>query len=251
MATIKPDTRLKDKLIKKERDRLGERAADKQSMRNLLARIPQVDQAVIPIAVSTLMDAADQYMASQPLLDPKGRRSKTSIAEARAGLTALHKHLVKAEEQLSNLPLDAIDAIGQATDAPPDKLKCPSMSDVDSDSDWNFHVAVGKIGHDIKQARETVKKAQDQLAKRPHKVADSARNVLAYQVAFVFSNILKVNPSSTKASQLKENKSRGGAAYDRVLRATLKVAGVTNYDSGPLIATGLRLHEDPALPSQV
>ena len=58
-------------------------------------------------------------------------------------------------------------------------------------------------------------------------MADSARNVLAYQVAFVFSNILKVNPSSTKASQLKENKSRGGAAYDRVLRATLKVAGVT------------------------
>ena len=90
----------------------------------------------------------------------------------------------------------------------------------------------------------------DELAARPHKVADAARTILAYRVAVVSTDILKKTPSSAKAKQLKENNPRGGAAYDRVLRATLEAAGVTDYDSGPLITAGLRLLKDPDLPSR-
>jgi hypothetical protein len=248
MTTIKPNTRPKDSLKKKEMARLTQRASNAQSLQNLIFSIPKINQAVIPMAVDALMDAADQYMASHPLVDRTGRRDKPRISEARAGLRALQSHLAKAQEQLSKLPLDAITAIGQATDIPLDELKCLSKSDVDLGSDENFHSAVGKIGSEIKRARQAVALARDQLVKRPHKVADAARNVLAYQVALVFRDILKKMPSSTRAKQLKDNKSRGGAAYDRVLRATLKAAGVTDYDSGPLITAGLRLLKDPALP---
>lgn len=226
MATIKADTRFKDILIKNEAVRLAKRASSAKALKTLLANLPKVDPAVVPTAVDVLMDAADQYKASQFLVDPKGRRSKPNLAEARSSVAALHKHLAKAQEQLSNLPWDAMTAIGQVTNAP-----------------------LGRMRSDIEQVRQAVEQALAELTARPHKVADAARSVLAYQVAIVFRDILKKTPSSTRAKQLKDNKSRGGAAYDRVLRATLKAAGVTNYDSGPMITAGLRLLKDPNLPS--
>lgn len=225
MAIIKPDTRLKDQLIKKEAARIAKRAADAKALNTVLASLPKVGPAMVEPAVNALMDAADQYKASQPLIDSKGRRSKPSIAEARASTAALHKHLTRAQDQLSTLPLDALTAIVEVTDAP-----------------------LGKMTFDIAQLCRAVEKALDELVARPDKVADAARNVLAYQVAVVFRDILKKKPSSTQAKQLKENKSRGGAAYDRVLRTTLKAAGVINYDSGPLITAGLCLLNDPNLP---
>ena len=104
---------------------------------------------------------------------------------------------------------------------------------------------------DIEQVRQAVEKTLIDLSTRPHKVADAARNVLAYRIAVVFRDILNVKPTSTSDKQLTANMStaRGGAAYARVLRATLKAAGVTMYDPGPLIAAGLRLLKDPNLPS--
>lgn len=250
---IKPNTRQKDILIEQERKRLLKRAREATSLKNLLASIPKVDSSVIETAVVALMDAADQYMASQPMVDPKGRRGKPSLAEARASVVALDTTLAKAQMQLSALPLDAMTAIGRATKVPIEELRSLTVSDVDSDCDGNFRTAiglVGKMGKDIEKMRSAVALAMDELAARPHKVADAARNILAYRVAVVFTDILKKTPSSAKAKQLKENNPRGGAAYDRVLRATLKVAGVTNYDSGPLITAGLRLLKDPDLPSR-
>lgn len=226
MATIKPNTILKDQLIKKETAKIAKRAADAKALNTLLTSLPKVDPAVAQLAVDDLMDAADQYKTSQPLVDTQGRRSKPNIAEARASMAALHKQLAKVQEQLSNLPLDARTAIGQVTGAP-----------------------LGKMKFDIAQVYQAVEKALDELVARPNKATDAARSILAYRVAVVFRDILKRKPSSTQAKQLKENKSRGGAAYDRVLRATLKAAGVINYDSGPLITAGLRLLNDPNLPS--
>jgi hypothetical protein len=232
MATIKPNTILKDQLIKKETAKIAKRAADAKALNTLLTSLPKVDPAVAQLAVDDLMDAADQYKTSQPLVDAQGRRSKPSIAKARASMAALHKQLAKAQEQLvkaqellSSLPLNAKTAIGNVTDAP-----------------------IGKMIFDIAQVCQAVEKALDELAARPNKVTDAARSILAYRVAVVFRDILKKKPSSTQAKQLKENKSRGGAAYDRVLRATLKAAGVINYGSGLLIAAGLRLLNDPNLP---
>ena len=95
MATIKPDTRAKDQLIKKEGVRLAQRAVKATALSNLLASLPKVAPSAIEPAVEALMEAADQCTASQPLVDPKGRRSKTNLAEARASIAALHKNLVK------------------------------------------------------------------------------------------------------------------------------------------------------------
>jgi len=110
---------------------------------------------------------------------------------------------------------------------------------------------IGKMHSDIEHVRHSVDLALDQLTARRHKVADAARNVLAYQVAVVFRDILKIKPTSTSEKQLTPNlyAARGGAAYARVLRATLKAAGVADYDPGPLIAAGLRLLRDPSVPS--
>jgi hypothetical protein len=228
VATIKADTSLKNQLLKKDAARLAKRAADAKTLNTLLASLPKVNPAAVLTAVDALVNAADGYMTSQPIVDPKGRRSKPNLAEARASVAALHKHLAKALEQLSDLPLDARAAIGQATNAP-----------------------LGKMRSDVEQVRQGVKKALVELSARPHKIADAARNVLAYQVAVVFRDILNMKPTSTSDKQLTPNMStaRGGAAYARVLRSTLKAAGVVNYDPGPLITAGLRLLKDPNLPS--
>lgn len=208
--------------------KLAKRIASANALKTVLTSIPKVDPDVVQTATYELMNAADDYMASQPLVDPLGRRSKPNLAEARASVAALHKHLAKALEQLSVLPLDARAAIGRATNAP-----------------------LGKTRSDLEQVRQTVENALADLAAYPHKVADAARNVLAYRVAVVFRDILKVKATSTSDRQLTPNMStaRGGAAYARVLRATLKAAGVVNYDQGPLITAGLRLLKDPKLPS--
>lgn len=207
--------------------RLAKRIASAVELKAVLTSISKVDPDVVQTATDKLMNAADDYMASQPLIDPMGRRSKPNLAKARASLAGLHNHLTKALEQLSDLPLDARAAIGQVTNAP-----------------------VGKMRSEIDQVRQAVARALADLAAHPHKIADAARNVLAYRVAVVFRDILKVNPTTTNDKQLTPNMStaRGGAAYARVLRATLKAAGVVNYDPGPLITAGLRLLKDPNLP---
>lgn len=249
MATMKPGALLKDQLIRSEAARLAKRASSERSLLNLLTSIPKVDPEAVSPAIDALMDAADQYKASQPLVDPKGRRSKPSIADARTSVAALLKHLVKAQEQLSNLPLDAMSAIGQAIGVPLDEMRCISVSDDDA-LDLNFRAAIGKIAANLEQARQAVERAQNELVDRPHKVADTARNMLAYQVAVVFTDILHKKPASTSERQLKGKKSRG-AAYARALRVTLKIAGVTDYDSDPVISAGLRLLKDQNLPSRV
>ena len=208
---------------------LAKRLASTDALKTVLTSILKVDPDVVPTAADALMNAADDYMSSQPIVDPKGRRSKPNLAEARASVAALHKNLAKAQEQLSTLPLDARMAIGRATNAP-----------------------LGKLRSDIEQVRQAVENALVDLAAHPHKVADTARNVLAYRVAVVFRDVLKVKPTSTSDKQLTANMTtaRGGAAYARVLRATLKAAGVVNYDQGLLITAGLALLKDPNLPSK-
>lgn len=229
MDTRKPNTRPKSSPVTQGSARLSKRAASAQAIATVISSLPKVDPLVIPSAVDRLMGAADSYMASLPLVDTKGRRSKPILAEARASIAALHKHLSKAEEQLSNLPLHAITAIAQVTDAP-----------------------IGKLRSDIAQISHTVTQVKVELADRPNKVTDTARSILAYEVAVVFRDILKLKPTSTSDKQLTPNMStaRGGAAFARVLRATLQAAGVVNYDPGPLITAGLGLLKDPNLPSK-
>jgi len=211
------------------------RANIAEEIATLLAGLPKVDPCVIPFAVEVLMGAADDYKASKPVVDPKGRRSKPKLAEARASVVAVHKHLSRANEQLSTLPVDAIAAIGHATDAPFGKVR----RDLDV------------IRQSIEELRRPIQQAMSDLAARPNRVTDAERNVLAYRVAVVFRDILNLKPTSTSEKQLTQNAttSRGGAAYARVLRVTLKAAGIANCDMGPLITAGLGLLKDPDIPS--
>jgi hypothetical protein len=194
-------------------------------MENLLARIPQVDRAVIPIAVSTLIDAADQYMADRPIVDKAGRRSKPGIAEARASVRALQKSLSLTEDQLDNLPLNALTAITEA-------LKGP----------------LGKSKAEVARLHSAVKKASASLAREENKTRDVARNVLAGQVAVVFRDILAIKPASTRDDATNVTGKQGGAAYATVLRATLVIAGVSQVKLGPLIDIGLEQLADLDLP---
>lgn len=227
MTTMKPNTRLKDSLKKKEMARLTQRASSAQSLTTLITSIPKLDPAAVLPAVGALMDAADQYKASHPLVDPKGRRSKPSIADARASLLALHQVLCTAECLFDDLQVNVITALTAVNGS-----------------------TLAELKPDFSKLLLTIETARYLVLSEPDKTPDFHRRVLAYQVANVFTHILKKTPSATRAKQLKENKSRGGAAYDRVLRATFKAAGVTDYDSGPLITAGLRLLKDPALPQQ-
>ena len=225
MVSIKPDTRLKDRLIKQENARISARIKSATALKNLLATIPNVAPGSILTAVDTLMDAADQYKASQPLVDVDGRHSKPGLADARTSLLELHKTMCRAEAQYLSLPINAITAMAHTRDSTLYSLK-PDFADIFL----------------------SIETARYLLLSEPDKQTNTDRNNLAYQVAVVFRDILKVTPTSTRAKQLKQINARGGAAYDRVLRATLKIAGVINYDSGPLITAGLRLLNDPELP---
>ena len=211
--------------MKQEVARLSTRLKSASKLKNLLDRIPQVATEVIPTAVEALMDAADEYTASQLLIDIDGRHSKPGIADARASLLELHRTVCKAEAQYVNLPINAITEVANIHESTLFSLK-PNFENI----------------------LLSIETARYLLLGEPDKPANMHRNVLAYQVAVVFRDILKVTPTFTRAKQLKQINARGGAAYDRVLRATLQIAGVINYDSGPLIAAGLRLLKDPDLP---
>lgn len=216
-----------DKLINAEAALLEERKADTAMLQGLLAAIPGVDLAHIPLAIAALMEAADDYLTSKPIVDAQSRRSSPGIADARASVLALHKSLAAVQAQLSALPLNAFTELTTAYDAP-----------------------MGRFKAEVAQVYKATDEALKSLRAKPDKTPDHARSVLAYRVAVVFNDILKVKPTTTTTRQLTQNLStaRGGAAYVRVLLATLNVAGVANCDLGPLISAGRRLLKDAELP---
>lgn len=218
-STIKPNTRMKEELIKKEAARVLTRKGHKAKLRNLLASIPKIEPSVIPTAVNELINIAEEYKASKPLVDKDGRRHKESLSDARKGLLSVRKHLLKAKDQLSGLTPKAKTSITAVTDGP-----------------------LGKTTRNLTQIEQSVGMALSNLAaEAAKKPPDLARIQLAYEVAAVFTGILGRKPTCTRAGQLKEANPRGGAAYDRVLRAVLIAAGTTGYDSGKLMKTALKL----------
>jgi hypothetical protein len=226
MTKVKANTKPKERLLKAEALRVKKRGANTRALMTIILDLPGVEPVIASKAVTALKDAADQYLASRPISDHTGHRSNSSLAQSRTTLAEINKHLSKVTEQFEYLPPSALVALSDVAAEP-----------------------IGKLRSHISRVQAVTQAAQTLLDARPDKTPDLSRNILAYQVAVVFRDILKKTPSSTKASQLKANKSRGGAAYDRVMRATLNIAGVTNYDAGPLIKAGLRLLTDTSLPN--
>lgn len=214
-----------DKLISGEAALLEKRKAYRARLQGLLAAIPGVDPDRIPLAIDALMDAADAYLASKPIVDAQGRRSRPGIAAARGSVLALHKSLAAVQAQLSALPLNAFTELTNAYDAP-----------------------MGRLKADVAQVFQATESALETLKAQPDKAPDFARHVLAGQVAQVFRDILHIKPSATRDDATNVTGGRGGAAYATVLRATYAIACVTQIKIGPLIDIGLALLADPDLP---
>lgn len=199
-----------------------------EELHSLLQEVAKESDSVsIQNAKDVLIHAVEGYLASKPYSDRAGRRTMPGLRESRQALRRLLGSLEKIDRQLSNLPLKARTAVGEATNAP-----------------------LGKITLPIREMLTAVPDALQSLESLPNKENDYHRAVLARQVGVVFEDILAMKPTSTRERQLTQNATggRSGGAYARVLRATLKVAGITSYDSGPLIDAGLRLLKDKALP---
>jgi hypothetical protein len=83
--------------------KLSNRATATSELTSLIHNIVPASSNVVQAAVDKLLEAADDYIASQPIADPTGRRGKPKLAQARASLVILHKYLSKAQEQMAAL----------------------------------------------------------------------------------------------------------------------------------------------------
>lgn len=226
MNTIKVGTRLKGQPVQNEAARLEKREAECRALRQVVAAIRKVDPAVVDDAVDAILRVADDYRASTYLVDSGGQRSVPSLKTERQSIGKLLKNIEAVRHDIANLPLSAFSALAFGYKAPVGRLK------IEIDRIWAAALA-----------------AQLSLNERPNKQPDYARIFLAFQVAVVFRDILKQKPSSASDKSIYVNMKRGGAAYARVLRATLEICGVAKYDPGPLIASSLSLLKAPYLPS--
>lgn len=147
------------------------------------------------------------------------------IANGREKLKKLHKMLQRAHDATSDLPIDARTMFCDAYGTP-----------------------MGRFLQELERAVEAARNAHDIAQKQADRTPDFERNILAYGVALVFRDILKLTPASSRDTADNITGERGGAAYARTLRATLKLAGVASADIGPLIDAGLHLLSDGALP---
>lgn len=197
-------------------------------LKELLQQIAGRNLAAVTEAHDALLEAAAAYMSSRPSIDENGRRSRLPIAIARAGLKNLHKKLLDAQRAAKDLPANALAVF------------CDS-----------YENSKGALLIELELGLQAADRAVQALKGQPDKAPDFDRNVLACDVAVVLRDILKLKPASTRDTDINVTGKLGGAAYARTLRATLKVAGVTHVDIGPLIDAGLRLLSDETLPNNL
>ncbi len=194
-------------------------------LRGLLGALKPKDVEAVEQAMEALLQAADSYKSSHSRVESNGRKTRPNIAESRAAMAKLVKHLNDAQSARSVLPASALEALANAADAP---------------------IGQQARGLDVfaLSARSALKSLQDQ----PNKQVDDDISVCALAVALVFREILRLKPAATRDKSLNVTGMRGGAAYARVLRQTLVLVGRRNVDIGPVIDRGLALLKDPELP---
>jgi hypothetical protein len=214
--TIRPNTRVKDILKKKESFRIKKLAADKKALENLLSSIPKVDPLNIEPAVNELIYIADEYKKHLYIINNNNRKTKPKLSDERKGLNRIIKNLKSLQQGIQNLPTDATQILHR-----------------------QYKNTTGSLTAELTKFSIAAENTLEIISKKPNREINHHRVVLAYQVSRVLIETLKIKASTTLESQLKKNSIKGGAAYDRILRATLKVAGVTQYDPKALIIAGL------------
>ena len=94
--------------------------------------------------------------------------------------------------------------------------------------------------------------ASTALASLENNQPDYGRRVFAYQVAKTLQNTLKIRPVVSQCHPDIINGKRGGAAYERVLRESLKLAGIKPpNDLRDLMQEGVRLLDTDARGNQL
>jgi len=196
-----------------------------KDLRRLLESLSLPFPAMVDQAEQELHAAAAIYVQSRPLVNTTGGRHKLPIAQARAAMLDLHKKLAAAHRAATNLPPNTFGAFRGASRPP-----------------------LGTLTRRIARLMESVGGAYRVLKSAPDKEKDAARAGLAFEVALIIRDTLRVKPARTRLQAFTATSKPRTAAYARVLSATLAVAGTPNVDLGAVMDAGLRLLSDPDLP---
>jgi hypothetical protein len=165
------------------------------------------------LAVSALAEAIQDYLRH---LDPE-------VAVTRKELSALAKKVESALEQLASLSPQSLT------------LFCDAAND-----------SRGTSTQRLREILIVTRTALTDAIELPNKQPNSPLTILAYEVARVMRDILRIRPTLTRDNTEFRVGERGGAAYARLLRKILFVAGEEPADDPlPLLARGLALLENP------
>lgn len=185
--------------------------------------------------------AADYILGTR---QAKVRPDEFSVSNQRRSLKSLLSKLKAARDEAKNLPISArsLFAIEYKTpfepEVSPDIVGQPeSIEFVDP---RELGSSLLKLSMDLDNMVATAERALEIAKKRDNKPSDADRKFLAYQVALVFQDVLKLKPASTHDKGGHVNSKRGGAAYARVLRTVFEMAGIQN----PAKGTPLDLQHD-------
>jgi len=112
---------------------------------------------------------------------------------------------------------------------------------------WRHPIGVAKS-----QIAELIDAANAALALLEDNQPDYGRRDFAYQIAKILQNMLEIRPVVSQCHPDIINGKRGGAAYERVLRESMRLAGIMPpTDLRDLMRTGLRLLNGDARGDQV
>lgn len=109
----------------------------------------------------------------------------------------------------------------------------------------SFHAPRGLALQFIARLENAALDSCNNANKLPNRVPDTARNILAGRVAIILDS-LGLPTAPTRDTDENITGERGGAAYARLLRATLEMAGDSLPDDPrPLLKTGLSIRDNP------
>lgn len=163
--------------------------------------------------VGALVSAIEDYLHH---LDP-------AVTAQRRELNALANALSNAAEKLDALSPQALQLFCRAADAPR-----------------------GKASHAISEALHAAQIAAAKAARLPDKTPDHFKTVLACEIARVLKDHLGITPTLTRDNNHTRVGMRGGAAFARLLRKVLFIAGEEPpKDPHPIMKRALELLDNP------
>ncbi len=181
-----------------------------------VARIRDVDAAT-----SQLLEAIEQFRSHFPH-KTKRLRERSKVAETRESLRKLLDALRAASTRTRGLPFDAKARIAKQAKQP-----------------------LGTLTRTLLHWEAAASETYTKMAKAKDRPENIAPSVLARDVAMILRGTLDGKISLT-SDQNTSGSSRGGAAYCRLLRATLIASGATPpEDLMPILRDGKRLLDDP------